>query len=50
MKDSLQVAVVNSAAVGLNLTDCNELLTFVSLTLAIIYTIYKFINYDKTPK
>ena len=40
MKDSLQVAVVNSAAVGLNLTDCNEFLTLVSLTLAIIYTIY----------
>ena len=46
MKDSIQVAAVNSAAVGLNLTDCNEVLTMISLSLAIIYTIYKFIKFD----
>ena len=47
MQDSVQVAVANSSAILLNLTNCNELLTFVSLCLAIIYTIVKFTRIGK---
>lgn len=47
VQDSLQVAVANSSAIALNLTNCNEALTFVSLTLAIIYTIVKFTRIGK---
>ena len=47
MQDTIQVAVANSSAIALNLTQCNEMLTFVSLTLAIVYTIYKFSRIGK---
>ena len=40
--DTIQVMTANGSAIGLNLTSCNELLTFVSLILAIGFTIYKF--------
>ena len=40
--DSIQVMTANGSAIGLNLTSCNEVLTFISLTLAILFTIYKF--------
>tara|TARA_R110000824_G_scaffold388083_3_gene583526 strand:+ start:265 stop:420 length:156 start_codon:yes stop_codon:yes gene_type:complete len=47
VKDSLQVAIANSSAIALNLTNCNEFLTFISLSLAIIYTIVKFTKIGK---
>lgn len=47
MQDSLQVGLANSTAIVFSLTECNELLTFVSLILAITFTIYKFAKYDK---
>ena len=47
VKDTLLVGVANSTAIGMNLTECNEYLTFVSLSLAIIYTIYKFFRFEK---
>ena len=47
LKDTLQVGIANSSAIALNLTQCNEILTFVSLTLAIVFTIYKFFIYEK---
>jgi EamA domain-containing membrane protein RarD len=47
IQDTIQVAVVNSTAIGFSITECNEILTFVSLTLAIVFTIYKFIRYEK---
>jgi len=47
MQDSLQVGIANSAAIGLSLGQANELLTFCSLVLAISFTIYKFIKFDK---
>ena len=47
MQDSLQVGIANSTAIGLSLGQANELLTFTSLTLAIIFTIYKFVKFDK---
>jgi hypothetical protein len=47
IQDTIQVAVANSSAIALSITECNEILTFVSLILAICFTIYKFIRYEK---
>ena len=47
-KDTLQVGLANASAIGFSITDCNEILTLVSLTLAISFTIYKFIQFEKT--
>ena len=47
VQDTLQVGIVNSSAIALNITQCNEILTFVSLCLAIIFTVYKFLKLKK---
>ena len=47
MQDSLQVGIANSTAIGLSIGQANQVLTLVSLSLAIAFTIYKFINFDK---
>ena len=47
IKDTIQVGIANGSAIGISITDCNEFLTFVSLTLAIGFTIYKFIQFEK---
>ena len=47
LKDTIQVGLANSSAIALNLTQCNELLTFVSLALAIAFTVYKFMKLKK---
>ena len=47
LKDTLQVGVANSTAIAFSITECNEILTLVSLVLAISFTIYKFIKFDK---
>jgi len=47
VKDTLQVGLANSTAIAFSITECNEILTFISLMLAISFTIYKFIKYDK---
>ena len=47
LKDTLQVGIANGSAIGFGITDCNEILTLVSLILAISFTIYKFIKFDK---
>ena len=47
MQDSLQVGIANSTAIGLSIGQANELLTFCSLILAITFTIYKFVKFDK---
>ena len=41
-KDTVEVLAANAGALGLTLTQCNEILQFVSLGLAIGYTLYKF--------
>ena len=46
VQDTLQVGIANSAAIGISLVEANELLTFVSLALAIGFTIYKFIKFE----
>ena len=47
VKDTIQVGLANGSAIGFSITDCNEILTFVSLILAISFTIYKFFIYEK---
>ena len=47
VQDSLQVGLANSTAIAFSITECNQILTFVSLSLAIIFTLYKFAKYDK---
>ena len=47
MQDSLQVGLANSTAILLSVGQVNQLLTLVSLILAITFTIYKFIQFDK---
>tara|TARA_R100001143_G_C3331089_1_gene119471 strand:- start:676 stop:834 length:159 start_codon:yes stop_codon:yes gene_type:complete len=47
VQDTLQVGLANSTAIAFSLTECNELLTFVSLCLAIGFTIYKFVKFNK---
>jgi EamA domain-containing membrane protein RarD len=47
LKDTAEVIVANAGALGLTLTQCNEILQFVSLSLAIAFTIYKFIKKKK---
>tara|TARA_R110001583_G_C5465020_1_gene392304 strand:+ start:412 stop:570 length:159 start_codon:yes stop_codon:yes gene_type:complete len=47
LKDTAQVTIANGSAIGFSITQCNEILTFVSLALAIIFTVYKFIQFEK---
>ena len=46
IQDSAQVALANGSAIGISLVEANEILTFVSLLLAIAFTIYKFFIYE----
>ena len=47
LKDTLQVGLANGSAIGFSITECNEILTLVSLILAISFTAYKFMKYSK---
>ena len=47
VQDTAQVAIANGSAIGISLVEANEILTMISLTLAISFTIYKFILYEK---
>ena len=47
VKDTIEVLAANGGALGITLTQCNEILQFVSLSLAISYTVYKFIKNQK---
>ena len=48
LKDTLQVGIANGSAISLSLvSEVNEILTLVSLVLAICFTIYKFIKFRK---
>ncbi len=42
MKDTIQVVAANSTGIGISLSSMNEILTFVSLSIAIAFTIYKY--------
>ncbi len=41
-EDSTQVLLANGGASALTITECNEILTMISISLAIAFTIYKF--------
>ena len=47
MKDTVEVLAANGGVIGLSLSECNEYLLFISTTLAIIFTIYKFLKLRK---
>ena len=47
LKDTIQVGIANGSAIGISLSQINDLLTFISLGLAIVFTIYKFIQFEK---
>jgi|TARA_R110000772_G_scaffold192616_1_gene303580 hypothetical protein len=47
MQDSIQVGLANSTAIAFSVGQANQFLTLVSLILAIAFTIYKFIKYEK---
>ena len=47
MKDTVQILTANGGAIGVSLANINEMLTFLSLALAIVFTIYKFIKLKK---
>lgn len=42
MNDTIQVAVANTAGIGISLSNMNEILTLISLSMAILFTIYKY--------
>ena len=42
MKDTVQIITANVSAIGISLANVNELLTLISLSLAICYTIWKY--------
>ena len=44
MKDTLTVIGANGSALGVSLTQCNEMLQLISLVLAIGYTVYKLLK------
>tara|TARA_R110002153_G_scaffold234724_1_gene388099 strand:- start:49 stop:210 length:162 start_codon:yes stop_codon:yes gene_type:complete len=47
VQDSLQVGIANTAAIVFSITQVNQVLTLISLTLAISYTIYKFVKFEE---
>jgi len=47
LKDTIQVGLANGSAIGVSLVEANEILTMVSLVLAIAFTIYKFVKFEK---
>tara|TARA_R100000742_G_C4248778_1_gene67330 strand:+ start:243 stop:404 length:162 start_codon:yes stop_codon:yes gene_type:complete len=44
MKDTTEVLIANGSVIGLSLGECNDVLLFISTSLAIAFTIYKFIK------
>jgi len=47
LKDTLQVGLANGVGIGFSIIDFNEYLTLISLVLAIGFTIYKFMKFNK---
>jgi EamA domain-containing membrane protein RarD len=47
LKDTIEVVAANGGALGITLMHVNDILQFVSLSLAIAFTLYKFINKRK---
>lgn len=47
MRDTTEVLIANGGVVGLSLAECNEILLFISTSLAILFTIFKFYKLSK---
>ena len=47
MKDTTQVLLANGGASALTLSDANQILTLISISLAILFAIYKFYKLSK---
>ena len=47
IQDTAQVTLANGTAIGISLVEVNEILTLISLTLAISFSIYKFVKYGE---
>ena len=47
VKDTVEIVMMNGTAVGFSITDCNEILTLVSLMLAISISCYKLYTWTK---
>jgi|TARA_R100000081_G_scaffold67175_1_gene34857 EamA domain-containing membrane protein RarD len=47
IEDTIQVGVANAGAIGISLAEVNEVLTTVSLLVAISFSIYKFLKTRK---
>ena len=44
MRDTTEVLVANGGVIGLSIGQCNDILLLISTSLAIVFTIYKFIK------
>tara|TARA_R110002020_G_scaffold347688_1_gene561347 strand:- start:292 stop:465 length:174 start_codon:yes stop_codon:yes gene_type:complete len=44
MRDTVEVLAANGGVIGLSFSECNEILLFISTSLAIVFTIYKFLK------
>ncbi len=48
MKDTTQVLLANGGATALTMVEqCNQVLTMISISMAILFTIYKFYKLSK---
>lgn len=47
IEDTIQVGVANAGAISISLAEINEVLTTVSLIIAISFSIYKFLKTKK---
>jgi hypothetical protein len=47
IEDTIQVGVANAGEIGISLAEVNEVLTTVSLLVAISFSIYKFLKTKK---
>tara|TARA_R100000951_G_C2634227_1_gene178741 strand:- start:1060 stop:1221 length:162 start_codon:yes stop_codon:yes gene_type:complete len=47
MKDTTEVLIANGGVIGLSIGECNDILLLISTSLAIVFTIYKFIKLKK---
>ena len=45
LKDTAEIILMNGTAVGFSITDCNEILTLISLILAITLSCYKLMTW-----
>ena len=47
IQDTIKVGLANASAIGISLTEINEVLSTISLVMAISFSIYQFIKTKK---